>query len=215
MAKSRKSPSRSTGTDPADQQDPFADREAARYENPIPSREYILEHLERRGEPATHLELCTELLLFDAVAQDALQRRLGAMIRDGQLISNRRGVYGLIDKMNLIKGVVQGNKDGYGFVVPEDGSDDLYLSPGQMRTVFDGDTVLAKVSDTDRRGRREGRIVKILTRKTDQLVGRYYSEQGFGMVMPYSKRITQEILIPPKLHRKANDGDFVVVRITQ
>src|SRR5690606_34775889 len=126
-----------------------------------------------------------------------------------------RGVYGLIDKMNLIKGVVQGNKDGYGFVVPEDGSDDLYLSPGQMRSVFDGDTVLAKVSDTDRRGRREGRIVKILTRKTDQLVGRYYSEQGFGMVMPYSKRITQEILIPPKLHRKANDGDFVVVRITQ
>jgi ribonuclease R len=195
--------------------DPFAQREASRYENPIPSREFILDHLEKRGEPASHLELCTELLLFDATAQDALLRRLGAMSRDGQLIDNRRGVFGLIDKMDLIKGVIQGNKDGYGFVMPEDGSGDLYLSPGQMRSVFDGDTVLAKVSGTDRRGRREGRIVKVLERKTSQLVGRYYSEEGFGMVVPHSKRITHEILIPPKKHKKAKDGDFVVVQIAQ
>jgi ribonuclease R len=195
--------------------DPFAEREAARYENPIPSREFILDHLEKRGEPASHMELCTELLLFDADAQEALLRRLVAMTRDGQLISNRRGVFGLIDKMNLIKGIVQGNKDGYGFVIPEDASGDLYLSPHQMRSVFDGDTVLAKVSGEDRRGRREGRIVKVLERKHTQLVGRYYSGQGFGVVVPHSKRITNEILIPPKLHKKANDGDFVVVRITQ
>lgn len=211
MAKSRK-PSHDL-PDPND--DPFAAREAARYENPIPSREFILEHLEKRGEPASHLELCTELLLFDADAQEALLRRLVAMTRDGQLISNRRGVFGLIDKMDLIKGVIQGNKDGYGFVIPEDGSGDLYLSPHQMRSVFDGDTVLAKVSGTDRRGRREGRIVKVLERKHTQLVGRYYSEQGFGVVIPHSKRMTNEILIPPKLHKKANDGDFVVVHITQ
>lgn len=195
--------------------DPHAQREAERYENPIPSREFILEHMKKRGEPASHMELCSELLLFDADAQDALLRRLGAMTRDGQIVSNRRGVFGLVDKMDLIKGVVQGNKDGYGFVIPEDGSADLYLSPGQMRSVFDGDTVLAKVKGIDRRGRREGRIVEILERKTSQIVGRYYSEQGIGMVLPHSKRQTQEILIPPRKHKKANDGDFVVVQITQ
>jgi ribonuclease R len=195
--------------------DPFAEREAERYDNPIPSREFILDHLEKRGEPASHMELCTELLLFDAVAQDALLRRLGAMTRDGQLISNRRGVFGLVNKMDLIKGRIMGNKEGFGFVIPEDGADDLFLGPKQMRKVFDGDTVLAKVIGLDRRGRREGKIVEVLERKTSQLVGRFYSESGVGMVIPHSKRITQEILIPPKKYKKANDGDFVVVQITQ
>jgi len=196
-------------------QDPFASREASRYENPIPSREFILAHLEQRGEPASHIELCTELLLFDADAQFALERRLEAMTRDGQLMSNRRGVYGLVNKMDLLKGRIVGNKEGYGFLVPEDNSGDLYLSPRQMAKVFDGDTVLARVSGVDHRGRREGKIVEILSRKTDQLVGRFYADSGIGMVMPHSKRITQEILIPPGKHKKARDGDFVVVKITQ
>jgi ribonuclease R len=200
---------------PATGVDPFAEREASRYANPIPSREFILDHLDNSGKPASHQELCTALLLFDADAQQALLKRLDAMTRDGQLISNRRGVYGLVDRMNLIKGRIMGHKDGFGFVIPEDGSDDLFLSPRQMRSVFDGDTVLAKVSGTDRRGRPEGRIVEVLERKSSQLVGRYYQDEGFGVVIPHSKRISQEILIPPKKHKKATDGDFVVVQITQ
>ena len=195
--------------------DPFADREAARYENPIPSREFIVSHLEQRGEPASHMDMCKELLLFDADAQAALEKRLEAMTRDGQLMSNRRGVYGLVNKMDLIKGRVVGNKDGFGFVIPEDASGDLYLAPRQMLKVFDGDTVLARVSGVDKRGRREGKIVEVLQRKTDQFVGRYYCESGIGLVMPHSKRITQEILIPGKRPKNANDGDFVVVKITQ
>ena len=208
MPKSRKNP-----LDPA--QDPFAAREAARYDNPIPSREFILAHFEQRGEPASHMELCTELLLFDAEAQHALERRLEAMTRDGQLMSNRRGVYGLVDKMDLIKGRIVGNKDGFGFVIPEDGSPDLYLAPRQMQKVFDGDIVLARVAGEDRRGRREGKIVEVLEHKCTQLVGRYYAEAGIGVVVPHNKRIAQEILIPPKKHKKANDGDFVVVKLTQ
>ncbi|HEY0963750.1 MAG TPA: ribonuclease R [Pseudomonadales bacterium] len=195
--------------------DPFAAREAARYENPIPSREFIIAHLEQRGEPASHMDLCKELLLFDADAQHALERRLEAMTRDGQLMSNRRGVYGLVNKMDLIKGRIAGNKDGFGFVIPEDNSGDLYLAPRQMQKVFDGDIVLARVSGVDRRGRREGKIVEVLERKTDQFVGRYYCESGIGLVMPHSKRITQEILIPGKRPKGANDGDYVVVKITQ
>ncbi len=195
--------------------DPFAAREAERYDNPIPSREFILAHLEQKGEPVSHLDLCKELLLFDAEDQHALERRLEAMTRDGQLMSNRRGVYGLVNKMDLIKGRIIGNKDGFGFVIPEDASGDLYLAPRQMQKVFDGDTVLARVSGMDKRGRREGKIVEVLTRKTDQFVGRYYAQDGFGVVVPHNKRISQEILIPAKKHKKANDGEFVVVKLTQ
>ncbi len=202
-------------TEPASiKDDPFADREAARYENPIPSREYILKYLEERGTPASHMELCAALLLFDAVAQDALLRRLVAMTRAGQLISNRRGAFGLVDKMDLIKGKVIGNKEGYGFVSTDGGKDDLYLGPQEMRKVFDGDTVLAKVSNVDRKGRREGRIVEILERKNSQIVGRYYEEAGIGVVIAHNKRITQEILITPKKNKKAVDGDYVVVQLT-
>ena len=194
-------------------QDPHAAREASRYDNPIPSREFIVQYLEDRGEPITHLELCKELLLFDADSQEALRRRLNAMTRDGQLIENRGGAFGLVRKMDLIKGVIQGNKEGYGFVIPDEGGDDLFLSPNQMRKVFDGDKVLARVSGFDKRGRLEGKVVEILARKRHQFVGRYYRDSGVGVVIPHNRRISQEILIPPKKHKNAKDGDFVVVDI--
>lgn len=195
--------------------DPHARREAAKYDNPIPSREFILEHLVSKGEPVPHLALCTELLLFDSESQEALRRRLIAMTRDGQLISNRRGAYALVVKMDLVKGKIQGHKEGFGFVIPDDGSPDLFLSPKQMRKVFDGDSVLTRVSGIDKRRRREGEIVEVLERKTSQFVGRFYRDAGVGIVVPHNRRITQEILIPSKKHKGAKDGDFVVVEINR
>lgn len=206
-------PKRSNKQDP-NQQDPHAAREAGKYANPIPSREFILDHLEKRAQPATHEELCTELLLFDADSVEALRRRLIAMSRDGQIIGNRKGLFGLVKKMDLIKGRVQGHKDGFGFLIPEEGGDDLFLSPHQMRKVFDGDTVLGREAGLDQRGRREGRIVEVLEHKSDQIVGRYYKESGVGIVVPHNPRNAHEILIPPRKQQKATDGDFVVVRVT-
>ena len=195
--------------------DQHAQREASRYANPIPSREFILDFLEQRGEPATHEELCAELRLQSKELQQALQKRLVAMCRDGQIISNRRNAYGLINRMDLIKGHVVGNKDGYGFLIPEDGSDDLFLNPRQMQRVFNGDEVIGRVSGIDRRGRREGKIVEILKRKSSHFVGRYYKEAGAGIVIPHNKRITQEIMIPARQRQGAKEGDFVLVEITR
>ena len=193
--------------------DPHASREASRYSNPIPSREYIMGHLESRGEPAQFNVLCRELQLENREACDALEKRLNAMCRDGQLICNRSGSYGLVNKMDLIKGHIVGNKDGFGFIIPEEGGADLYLSPRQMQKVFDGDTVLARVAGVDRRGRREGKIVEILQRKSTRLVGRFYKEAGAGVVVPHNKRISQEILVSKKHRKGAKDGDFVMVEI--
>ena len=195
--------------------DPFAQREAENYSNPIPSREHILEHLERLGEPVSHAGLCEQLNLVEEQQVEALRRRLIAMSRDGQLISNRRGVYGLAAHMDLGKGRIQGNKDGFGFFIPDDGSGDLFLNAREMEKLFDGDRVLARLAGIDSRGRKEGIIVEILERRYSQIVGRFYQEQGFGLVVADSKRITQEILIPEKNIGKAKDGEFVVAQLTE
>ena len=140
--------------------DPFSERESQKYENPIPSREFILEYLAERGKPATQLQLQDELELKSEDEQEALRRRLIAMARDGQLLKNRKGAFGPLESMELIAGRVIGHKDGFGFVVPDTGEEDLFLSPRQMRLVFHGDRVLTRVASIDGRGRREALSLK-------------------------------------------------------
>ncbi|MDO6571455.1 winged-helix domain-containing protein, partial [Gilvimarinus sp. 2_MG-2023] len=125
--------------------DPYADREAKKYDNPIPSRELILELLDRQPGPCTHPEVADLLELTSEEDVEALRRRLIAMARDGQLISNRRGAYARVDLMDLVRARVQGHRDGYGFAIPAEGGDDIYLHNRQMRKVFDGDEVLVRL----------------------------------------------------------------------
>ncbi|RRJ82308.1 ribonuclease R [Aestuariirhabdus litorea] len=194
--------------------DPHAEREARNYDNPIPSRELILQHLEQRGAPANHAKLCKELGLEQTGEQEALQFRLRAMCRDGQLVyTHRNECYGPMSKMNLIPGRVQGHKDGYGFLVPDAGGDDLFLSQGQMRRLFDGDRALVRVGGVDRRGRREGVLVEVLERNTHSLVGRYFEENGHAFVVPDNARLGQDVQISGS-SLKVRQGQFVVVEIT-
>lgn len=196
--------------------DPNRDKEAEKYENPVPSRDYLLELLNNRGKPLTHRQICAELDLFDDDAVEGVRRRLRAMERDGQLLVNRRGAYGVADKMDLIRGTIIGHRDGFGFLKPEDGGDDLYLSARQMRCGFDGDKVLVRSSGVDHRGRREAAIVEVLEHSTRQLVGRYFRESNIGFVTPENRRISQDILIPPDSPGlTAKNGQFVLVEITQ
>jgi ribonuclease R len=194
--------------------DPEAAREAEKYENPIPSRELILQHLDERGSAAAREELAEEFGLVSDEQLEALRRRLRAMERDGQLIYTRRGTYAPVDKLDLILGRVSGHRDGFGFLVPDDGSDDLFLSPAQMRLVFDGDRALARVSGLDRRGRREGAIVEVIARAHESIVGRYYEEHGVGFVVADNPKIQQEVLVTPGRNAGAKQGQFVEVKIT-
>ena len=195
--------------------DPEATREAQKYENPIPSRELILKLLEDRGAPATRAQLQDELGIDGEEGIEALRRRLRAMERDGQLIYTRRGAYAPVDKLDLIKGRIQGHRDGFGFLVPEAGGDDLFLSPAQMRLVFDGDKVLGRVTGVDRRGRSEGTIVEVLERAHEVLVGRYYRENGIAYVVADNAKINHEVLIQPGCEHGAEPGQYVEVKITQ
>lgn len=195
--------------------DPEARREAEKYDNPIPSRELILHLLESRGAPATRAQLQQEFGLADEESIEALRRRLRAMERDGQVIYTRRGAYAPVDKLDLIAGRVQGHRDGFGFLIPDDNSGDIFLGPSQMRLVFDGDRALARITGVDRRGRNEGAVVEVISRAHDILVGRYYEENGIGFVVADNARINQDVLIAPSAKGGVKHGQYAEVRITQ
>ncbi len=194
--------------------DPQAAREAARYERPIPSREAILLLLDGHAAPMTEEAIAAALQLDDAVRQAALAKRLAAMLRDGQLLLNRRGGYAPARKLDLIAGQIIANAEGFGFLRADSGGDDLYLAPLEMRKVLHGDRVLASVVGVDRRGRRQGAIVEILQRRNPRLVGRVARARGIVTVLPDDKRLHQPVLIPAGQDLAARDGQIVIAEIT-
>ncbi|MCG8158030.1 ribonuclease R [Brenneria goodwinii] len=196
-------------------QDPFLEREAEKYESPIPSREYILAHIAKRDTPIKREELAADLQLTSEEQLEALRRRLRAMERDGQLIFTRRQCYALPEKLDLLRGTVIGHRDGYGFLRVEGRKDDLYLSAEEMKRAIHGDVVLAQPLGADRKGRREGRIVRVLEPRTGQIVGRYFVDAGVGFVVPDDSRLSFDILIPKEEINGARMGAVVVVELAQ
>ena len=195
--------------------DPHADREASRYEKPIASREYILEVITTADRPLKHGSLMELLKIDSEEGAEALRRRLGAMVRDGQLVRNRRDCYALADQFDLVQGRVIGHRDGFGFLVTDDEGDDVYLSARQMRALFHDDRVMVRITGVDRRGRREGDVVEVLKRNTHTIVGRFYTESGVNFVTPDSKRIAHDIAIPATETGEARHGQIVSVEIIE
>ncbi|HEX4943012.1 MAG TPA: ribonuclease R, partial [Usitatibacteraceae bacterium] len=174
----------------------------------------ILEVLDREGVPLTEDALAS-LLGIEAHERDSFGRRLAAMEREGQMMRNRRGAILVADKAGLIKGRVMGHPDGFGFLKPDDASEDLFLGPKQMHKALHGDIVLARVTGLDRRGRREGSIVEVLERANSRVVGRLFVEQGVVFIAAEDRRIAQDFLVPPDGAKGAKHGQVVVAEIVQ
>ncbi len=196
-------------------QDPAAKKEAEKYQNPVPSREYILEFMAKWGAPISHPELCAQLAVQEGDSFNAVMYRLKAMCRDGQLMSNRKNEFGILKQMDLINCRIIGHRDGFGFASPEKGND-IFISARQMRQVFDGDKVVIQPLGKDSRGRREGKIVEVLEHNTHKLVGRFHGENGFGNLRSENQRITQEIIVlaDPESRLDYKNDQLVVVEIT-
>ena len=194
--------------------DPQSEREASNYENPIASRELILDVIHEEGA-MSHDHLLSRLEMHSPEQKEALRRRLNAMVRDGQIIRNRRDGYVPVNEEDLISGRVIAHPDGFGFLVPDEGGDDLFLHGRQMRTLLHGDRAVVQVSGIDRRGRREGAVINVIERANDRLVGRLFIESGVCFVVADNKRITQDVMVPQDMLGEASHGQIVIVEITQ
>ncbi|MDP3705605.1 MAG: ribonuclease R [Legionellaceae bacterium] len=195
------------------QKDPFHKRESEKYEDPIPSREFIMIVLEEFGRPITRNQLISKLNIDEENKQEALGFRLRAMLRDGQLMQDRRGRFCLFDRINLQRGTIQAHPDGFGFFIPDEGGDDMVISAKEMRAVMHGDAVLAFQTGVDRRGRPEGKIHEVIEHANATVVGRFFTEHGISFVMPDSKRLTQDISIPPEFDLSSKNGQIVLVEL--
>lgn len=194
--------------------DPNYQAELEKYENPVPSREFILKTIREYDAPMSREELLEAFHIYDEERTEGVRRRLRAMENDGQLVFTKGKRYALPEKMDLIKGTVIGHRDGYGFLQVE-GDDDWFIPNTQMSRVMHGDFVLAQPNGTDRFKRKEVRIVRVLEARKKQIVGRFFLESGIGFVVPDDSRISQDILIPDEHRLGARMGQVVVVELQE
>ena len=194
--------------------DPYGDAEASRYDNPVASRKWLLELLEQAGRPLDYEEMASLTQTIES-NREGLFARLSAMCRDGQIITDRIGRYVLVDRAGLVSGRVIAHRDGFGFFDPDDDGDTLYLHDRQMRKVFHGDRVLVAVMPPSRhsKSKREARIVEVLERTHQRLIGRLREQAGVKFVTPEDDRFLHEILIPDDQLHGAQFGQFVVVQL--
>ncbi len=199
------------------EKDPHRQREADKYENPIPSREYILTYLEKQKAPTEFHSIKEGLNLHQTKNQEmfdeALSRRLFAMERDGQLMRDRKGRFALIDHLDLKRGRVEAHRDGFGFVIFEDKTEDWFLSPRQMQKTMHRDEVLVRLKGDNWKGKSEAAIVKVIKPGIETVVGCYYKESHTAFVVADDTRITQDILIPSPQALQPKVGQVVVARL--
>lgn len=183
------------------------------YEVSIPSRDELLAAVAAQVKPLPFDDIINQFKLTDERQHIGVKRRLRAMERDGQLVYTRANAYGLPERMELVKGRVVGHRDGFGFLQQEGGGKDLFLPHHQMQLVLHGDIVLAKEAGTDFKGRTEARIVRVVEAGTQDIVGRFFVEQGVSVVVPDDTRITQDVIIPAEHVNGARHGQMVVAKV--
>jgi ribonuclease R len=180
----------------------------------LPSRAAILATLEDAGVPMPPDEL-ERTMRVQPIAREAFHGRLDAMQRDGQLMLNRKSELCVAAKLALVTGTVQGHPDGFGFLVPDDGAADLFLSPREMHKVLHGDRATARRVGTDRRGRPEGEVVDVLEHANRTLVARLHEEHGVWFAVAENRRVNQDLLVPPDGRGGAKAGQVVMVEIVE
>ena len=187
--------------------DPHQKRESEKYDNPIPSREYILEFIKEK--PLNKYDLY-DLLKVDGKQKKPLTHRLKAMVRDQQLSCDRDGVFSIFSsKSGILIGTIVANPKGFGFIVLDEGGKDLRLNSRQMQLVFHGDRVEARL--LNQRG--DAKIVKVIE-SIKSVVGRLHLSEDGAYVVVDDKRIRNRISIPEVSEDNTNE-QIVIVEIVK
>ncbi len=178
--------------------------------------EEILAALERAGAPLTFAELRAGLAGQNRDGQlrrAAFDAALSALERAGRVVKNRAGSFLAAKRIDVIAGRIEGHRDGHGFLVPDDGSAQVFLPAPEMRQLMHGDRASVRISGQDPRGRPLGTIVEVLERSNRRIVGRLHKEHGVLFLVPEDRRITLDILIPPADAGSAKPGQVATVEL--
>ncbi|MFI4938574.1 MAG: ribonuclease R [Candidatus Berkiellales bacterium] len=192
--------------------DPFLARESQNYENPIPSREFILATLIEWGVPTKRQAIVKHFALTDPDQQEALRRRLKAMMRDGQIIKTPKG-YVPITEYDTCNGVIVIVREGEGYLQPEEGGDTIELSGAALRGYYDGDLVEVQITQIDPEGHTQGRIVKLLKGVVPHVVGRLIENTSGFELLPFDRKFSQNIIVTKADKGVAKNGDIAEVEI--
>lgn len=193
--------------------DPEAKAEAERYDNPIPSRIFIQKTIEQLQAPQSHADLVEHFEIQDQKSIDALNHRLIAMVRDGQLVKDGFK-FQLVADLPTYEATVYINTKGMG-IAQIDGQDNLYLPERELRLVFNGDRVRVRQTSTDRKGKAWGFITEVIQHRVKQIIGQLKMYEGEYFIQPSMPNQHQPITLEKELidHAKINLGDMVRIAI--
>ncbi len=169
--------------------------------------------MEKRGVPQDFRALAGHFGLKGEKQRQALRKQLKKLVAAGRLLLNRRDEYCLINKIDAVVGKVSAHRDGFGFVIPDEGGDDVFLPPHEMRQIMDGDRVAVRLAGQDRKGRPKGALVEILERGKTTAVGRFVRERGLTYVVEVGARSQDHFLVAAADAAGAQDGQLVKVEI--
>ncbi|HSK10317.1 MAG TPA: ribonuclease R [Vicinamibacterales bacterium] len=183
----------------------------------MPSRDDVLKLIrERVQHPASARELM-QALRIPREDRLAFRRHLKALTDDGDLIEVRGKRYGLADKMDLVVGRLQAHAGGFGYVLPERQHEaDVFIPAMHLKEAMHGDRVVARIERLRDGNRPEGRIVRILARANETVVGRYERDElDLGFVSPFDQRLLVDIAVPAGEAGGAKPGQMVMAQITR
>jgi ribonuclease R len=195
-------------------EDPNLELEKQRYENPIASRELLLKHLSEAPEPLSAERLAKRLGMRTDAQRDALEKRLAAMVRDGQAIEGAKG-FATASEAERLAGLVRGRANGDVLVIPDDASGALLLARADTASLMHGDRVEVRAVGMNERGRRVARLIRRIGEAPKRIGGIWHAGVGHGRVEPEDPGHWYSVEIAARSSHGAKDGDNVIVEITR
>ena len=179
------------------------------------AREKIINFLENEvKKPLSFEELCVEFEINERSQRKDFHNLLDGLIQEGIIYQSNKGKYGIPEKFNLIKGIIERNPKGFAFLIPDDPTrEDIYISMENIDGAMHNDKVLVRISSTNSGNREEGEVIKVIERANDKVVGNLEVRHNFGFVVPDNKRIFADVFVPQDELNGARDGQKVVVKI--
>lgn len=171
----------------------------------------VLDFFSRKTSRPVSFKEITQKMGLSRPESRALKKILREMLRNGELVLTRKGLYAPAEDLNLVKGYFEAHRDGYGFIIPEKpGERDIFIPPGGSRGSMDGDRVVARIENMRRR---EGRVVRILERTHKTVVGKFEKSGTALFIKPKGRNIPFDLYVAPADRRKAKKGDTVIAEI--